>query len=670
MGRTVLLATVWFFGMLIAFGQAPDDVFDRALSAIGLTKATGRMDMNAFDNFASGEFPLPFVRALLSDPYMATTYAQGLADAVRNDMERPSALLALAAIRTNERIFRGLGGIIADPLAEAKKKAEASDALAVAIADLHAFANAPLTEAQQARLRQATQAVPTSIAKAAALLLLASKQTLTLRRQAFSDAEKVLDLPAVFHRIQNLLDWNEWQERKWTNGYDPEVFRLMRLVDLKLLFAGGQELLMATEQNVQWLAEGKSFPKFSFVWDTPLGRIALGNAGNDTYRSDVHWLLVIDTGGDDTYFHAAATKDFAHPVSVVIDLDGNDAYLSERTEPSTGAGVLGYGVLVDMKGDDRYDGKGFAQGAGAFGIGVLWDRSGNDRYGAKAVCQGAAMFGAGISLDASGDDRYDCYIYAQGFGFTKGFGLLLDKDGNDVYIANDTDILFPSPQTKEHNASLAQGCGFGRRADYSDGHSLAGGIGVLMDLTGNDYYSAGVFGQGVGYWLGAGILWDGEGKDNYRCIWYGQGGSAHFAVGILIEKGGNDTYFATHHMAMGAGHDFSVGVLMDESGSDRYEAKGGLMLGAGNANGIGLFWDKAGNDFYRASGSPIFGGANWNDAPLRRNLLCLGIFLDTGGIDDYPTDFPKAGNKRLWTQGEVAKPLSEAPARGVGWDSE
>ncbi len=670
MRRTVPLAAVGLFGILIAFGQANGDVFDRALDAIGLTKATGRMDMNAFDNFASGEFPLSFVRAVLADPYMAAAYAQGLVDAVRNDAERPSALLALAAIRTNERIFRGLGGVIFDPLVEAKKQAEAPDALATSIADLHAFANSPLTEAQQAQLRQATQTVPESVAKAAALLLLASRQAMALRRQSLADAEKVLDLPALFNRIPNLLDWGEWQERRWTDSYDPEVFRLMRLFDLKLLFAGGQELLMATEQTVQWLSEAKSLPPFSFVWETPFGRIALGNAGDDTYLSDVRWLLVIDTGGDDTYFHAAATQDVAHPVSVVIDLDGNEYYLSDRLAPSTGAGVFGYGVLVDMKGYDRYEGKGFAQGVGAFGVGVLWDKAGNDRYGAKAVCQGAAMFGAGMLLDSSGDDRYDCYIYAQGFGFTKGFGLLLDKDGNDVYVANDTDILFPSPQTKEHNASLAQGCGFGRRADYSDGHSLSGGVGVLMDLAGDDYYSAGVFGQGVGYWLGAGILWDGEGKDNYRCVWYGQGGSAHFATGILLEKSGNDAYSATHHMAMGAGHDFSVGVLIDEGGDDRYEAKGGLMLGAGNANGVGIFWDKAGNDIYRASGSPIFGGANRSDAPLRRNLLCLGIFLDTGGTDDYPTDFPQAGNNKRWTQGEIAKPLSEAPARGIGWDSE
>ena len=58
--------------------------------------------------------------------------------------------------------------------------------------------------------------------------------------------------------------------------------------------------------------------------------------------------------------------------------------------------------------------------------------------------------------------------------------------------------------------------GNGRRGDYLDGHSLAGGVGILFDQEGIDHYVSGVFGQGVGYWEGVGILWDAAGDDVYQ----------------------------------------------------------------------------------------------------------------------------------------------------------
>ena len=68
-------------------------------------------------------------------------------------------------------------------------------------------------------------------------------------------------------------------------------------------------------------------------------------------------------------------------------------------------------------------------------------------------------------------------------------------------------------QSKEHNTSMCQGVGMGRRADYTDGHSWAGGVGMLVEGGGDDTYSCSVFGQGCAYWYGVGLLVDKAGAD-------------------------------------------------------------------------------------------------------------------------------------------------------------
>jgi hypothetical protein len=247
-------------------------------------------------------------------------------------------------------------------------------------------------------------------------------------------------------------------------------------------------------------------------------------------------------------------------------------------------------------------------------------------------------------------------------------GLLADRAGNDEYAANDTKIDFPAPQTKEHNASLCQGVGFGRRADFSDGHSLAGGIGMLVDGAGDDRYSAGLFAQGCAYWYGIGLLADNGGDDQYQGVWYVQGSGAHFGLGLLWEGAGDDHYQATMNMAQGAGHDFTLGILYDEAGNDIYDAPN-LSLGGGNDNGIGVFWDRAGDDVYNVSAATTLGRANITGrGGLRDGMLCLGLFVDTGGNDRYSKPF--AGNSALWTQrGQNEEKPLEAE-KGVGIDTE
>ena len=59
--------------------------------------------------------------------------------------------------------------------------------------------------------------------------------------------------------------------------------------------------------------------------------------------------------------------------------------------PAFGAGILGYGFLLDVAGDDVYKADRLACGMAAFGVGVLLDRSGKDKYEIDLLGQEAAF---------------------------------------------------------------------------------------------------------------------------------------------------------------------------------------------------------------------------------------------------------------------------------------
>lgn len=434
-------------------------------------------------------------------------------------------------------------------------------------------------------------------------------------------------------------------EDKGLSNYDFE--KMIEQTNFKALAAGAMDLAyiigLATD-----LLKDIHLDK-SIIVDTRYGRIVLGSAGNDTYEP-LSYLLILDTGGNDTY-HGGGVSDNKHPVSIIIDYYGDDTYHSDI---GCGTGIAGYGIVVDYEGNDKYTASKFGLGTGIFGQGLILELSGNDEYTTDMYGIGAGICGTGVISDISGNDSYIGFQCCQGFGYVKGCGLLIDKDGDDTYIARDDTIKYPSAQTEEHNTSLAQGVGCGIRADYTDGHSMAGGVGMLIDGGGDDKYSCGVFGQGCGYWFGTGILMDFQGNDEYRGVWYVQGAGAHFALGVLMDSTGDDRYIATKNMAQGAGHDFTLGFFLDYEGNDYYDAPN-LSLGSGNANGMGLFFDFFGDDSYITHNGITLGRAN-TDARggLRDNMKTIGIFVDADGKDIYSE--PIGANKKIWRQSPPLQP--------------
>ena len=422
------------------------------------------------------------------------------------------------------------------------------------------------------------------------------------------------------------------------------TLQLAKEVDLNALFAAARIMAPLTEADeldkIRKLTRHLDGPidaslpptfggKFLYARRTSAGWVLIGDKGANYYGEDA--ALIVDLGGNDTYFNNCAAplftiaddrRELLSPVALIIDYDGDDRYIGNATG-SIGAAIGGVGLLLDLKGDDLYQGNDLTQGAAFCGIGVLWDQAGNDLYLAGKGAQGAAFFGAGLLLDEKGADLYTAAQFAQAFGGSRGWGLLYDRRGNDRYLA---DHQFPSSYgTAGVFKGWAQGVGCGFRGFSS------GGIGLLLDKAGDDDYQAGNFSQGTGYFFGMGLLIDEWGGDAYRGSRYAQGAAAHQAIGVLQDRDGDDSYWARTAASQGAAWDAAVGILEDRNGDDRYRGQD-LSQGAAAMNGLGLLYDWRGNDRYQThSGQGLGSSASYWGG---RDALNLGMLIDAGGQPD------------------------------------
>jgi hypothetical protein len=644
-----------------AAGQEP---WDTALGAIGLTRETFGFDYADMSNYGGDKYVVPLFYVLQGNPFKIEPYAKSFRADLLAGCATLAGPVAFGERRVDEAVRRGL---IADPIAPVVARVSRPEPLFAAVRDFQAFYGSTLQPYQQARLRREAAEVPLAVQQMAALVIYFGIDSTGYHREAFRKAAREFDLEAMFGKMQAVFATDQ-------DIVDLELERFIDAVDFKYLYTQSQELAMAVDFAADSLARLSTTAVFDFRWPTPVGEIVLRGASDDDYPAD-DYFLIIDTGGNDFYANAAANQSISNWMSILVDLAGDDTYLAGPADgPAFGAGIFGYAYLVDASGDDTYSGKNLTQGVGLFGVGALLDKAGDDTYDAYTLNQGTGVFGVGTLSDLAGNDYYHTWQQGQGYGFTKGCGVLVDRSGNDRYVAEDSILAFPGQQTKEHNSSLAQGVGFGKRADYIDGHSWAGGLGFLIDGAGDDTYSAGLFAQGCAYWYAVGVLSDVSGNDLYDAVWYVQGSGAHFALGLLLDSAGDDHYRASMNMAQGAGHDFTLGYLIDEAGDDVYDAPY-LSLGGGNANGIGIFWDKCGNDRYNSTAALTLGRSNtMSRGGLRDYINTIGIFLDTGGLDAYPLAYPDSAdlflNNTIWTRPGIIADPKLATEKGVGYDCE
>ncbi len=548
--------------------------------------------------------------------------------------------------------------------------------------------------------------VPPVIQRCAAVLLHAMNHAARLRDLGLIqplEALGGLDLDAVYADMYRQLFWDTRADDDDNPDPDVEIEMIREMlaqeaildaVDYPLFYKGANLIALAIDHVKSTLdslppneRDALGSATFEFAALTPLGWIRLNGAGTHTYGSTHlpsarrpasgsardHDLLIIDTGGDDRYYQAGATTSARLGMGVAIDLAGDDTYASpdapiwqdynarvdgrseafEHHRPEDhvaafGAGILGYGFLVDLAGNDSYATPFGGQGCGLLGQGVLLDASGDDTYTGDTGVQGSGTFGTGILADLAGHDRFHCYHRGQGYAYTLGAGILVDAGGDDEYIGETENVKYRWFGTHSEQLNMSQGFGYGRRADMSDGHSWAGGVGMLVDGgMGNDRYHADIFALGSAYWYALGILYDDGGDDDYSSYAYSLASPPHFAVGVVIDEAGDDLYRGHSSRACGFGRDFSIGWFEEGGGNDRYYCNDSAF-GAANVNGIAVFWDKGGDDLYVARdnsfGQPFVEGSG---SP-RDFIINAGLFLDAGGKDAYrqlPEDFDAAAHE-------------------------
>lgn len=636
LGRWLMLSLAIMGTPVAAQNEA---LWEELLGQVGLTRETAQLHSSRWRGGGRGS--LSNFQALWDDWFLIEPTADKWTRELLVGADSLLALLDFAAARIDASITQQDWETVQ---ATVTHRAENPLPLPEVIEKIHRVMGEPLNEEEQDRLEREAQRVPPPVARAASLLLDTCREALDRRNAALAACGTPDNLQPLFDEVVGF-------SHSWS--LSAQTLTRVENIDMHQLMVGSAYLAAAMQAAEESLSR-RQVGAFTFKWDTPLGRIQLtGDRANR--HKEGGYLLLLDTGGDDVYWAGAGTTDAAHPISLLLDLSGNDRY-EARGGFAFGGGVLGYGLLVDAGGDDYYRVETLGQGAGLAGVGALVDRDGDDTYETRRLAQAAAVYGVGLISDLRGDDRYYCFQLAQAMAGPRGCALLVDLTGDDAYEAEDKQIDYPSAQTTEHNVSFAQGASFGRRAHPGDGRSLAGGIGVLLDAAGNDTYSCGVFGQGTGYWYGLGMLVDLRGQDRYRGVQYAMGAAAHYAVAALIERSGDDYYDGVRCQSLGHGHDYSTGLLWDDSGNDVYNYPQ-ATLASGRYSGCSVLADWAGKDTYRT--------AQIAAVPVARpNELCLGLFVDVGGPDQFPESDELIEPEGMWMR---PKP-DQDKAWGLGLD--
>lgn len=679
-------------------GYLPEQgpLFEKALGQAGLSPEDVRINPNDLALWGGDRYKIKLVSFLTDNPWKTSAYTRSMTNQLITNAGTLSSMVTAAHGKLDAGVRLGLVG---DPLEAYRKRIEelGDNALAVALSEL--TKQKPEVYSADANY----MALPPELRQAAALVLFTVPAAQRYRDLGLVQPMLKLGLDPQL-TYNTVVDWvvSTFAEEDNTTGNEviddlPQVLLIESLldhVDWGLLNTGATLMAVASQEAQKILtAEGVDLPDkpFNFEARTPLGMVLLCGKGDDTYAPG-DYLLTLDCGGNDIYHAGGATADFAHPISVAIDLAGNDGYANpDDTRPAFGAGIFGYGLLLDAQGDDIYHTTYAGLGCGIFGTGAVFDQGGNDAYDAYGNAEASAAFGAGLLIDLAGDDAYGVYKYGQGYGYTKGAGLLIDVAGNDTYYANMEDHFNGGLYGPTHHVHFCQGSAFGRRADFTEGHSWAGGFGLILDGAGDDKYTGDCYVQGNSYWYSLGMCVDKGGNDVYHCGQYSQASAPHFSIGVLQDDGGNDKYVVGIRQSMGHGRDWSLAWFEDAAGNDWYQGAR-TTLGTSHINSISVFWDRHGDDVYIGKG-PTFGESEIEASGSVRDWLpTLGIFIDGGGKDQYyllpgdesyeasntfigevtdltkltPLDF--AGDGKMWIK---TQPTEATPGFcGVGLDAE
>lgn len=716
------LVTVIFLLLIPALsnGQDSEDVLGKVLGEVGFT----RSDLGFRPSGYWSRFPLDIPHkltsfdALCGEPLMLYDYSALMGNAVEKYMNpayTDSAGDGLYKLVHTLGVDKKLGGFRSYS-ANLKPAPAGDNPLVEAIEGLYRMAGREMDhltfgEYVDRRTREEIEtgagALPDSVRSIVAELVVNLSDAIHWRTLAFRNCDpgKMIEALAIRDLASTQADGQV---------YYPALDDIAATIDWPSLHYAALKTAAAAEQAERRLLKFRDrIPAdVNLEFGTPFGTLAIFSADYRRDKLPVRFhksqgpsgrsrmpydasnnLLVVDFGRDIAYRGTpGAAISAGNPVSVVIDLGGDDQYGDPilQREPSAGVGLLGIGMVLDSGGDDHYFGGTYAQGAGLFGVGVVYDRSGNDRYRAEVSAQGCGYFGIGLCLDGTGDDEFYLYGDGQGMGGVGGgIGILASYGGDDRYTAEPyAEVFDRGDYHSEHkiNGNSAQGVGFGRRGDGSDGHAWAGGLGAIIDIHGDDHYYSGNWSLGCGYWFGTGIALDRNGDDHYESCYFTQASGAHYCNGILVDEGGDDRHelYETAGAALGFGWDYTNALLINVGGNDTYRAKRHSM-GLSQIRSFALLVDIGGDDRYAlGKDTPGLGEASWREGFDRPGRLyaydsyskSFGGFIDIGGRDTYTlfendreSPHPTIADNSIWFQPAKDDSRYGSDNYGVGIDT-
>jgi len=507
---------------------------------------------------------------------------------------------------------------------------------------------------------------PLETQRALALAIYGLIDTAELRDEALAGDLAMADWAALHDAFYNGGSYSTYSHEFGTDAH-PHV-------DFEILARAGQLAVRSLESLRVAMAENPTHTARGVV-DGPLGWLVIDLEDEDDQYEAADYFLIVDGGGNDTYFDQVATNTAIHvPVSALLDLQGDDTYtaslgweiddgyIAALASRMQGAGIFGVAILDDAAGNDSYFSAAMAQGAGVFGVGVLADHGGNDEYKGYYECQGHAQFGYGLLADlGTGNDTYETLQMSQGYGGPRGIGWLVDEAGDDSYLAIEEPIIWDWAG-EGTNWSGSQGFGYGVRDGYFEEGApiFSGGLGGLFDLGGDDTFQCAVMCQGFGYAFGAGLFYDAAGDDDHLTTHkYSLGSATHWAVGLYVDLQGADTYRNDgDDECIGEGYDASVAFHIDrgqEGDTYTLDNAGDFTLGVSRIPALGVLINEGGDDAYhvpgggtRAIGRTYTAGGN-RDGYLA-TVKSVGMFFDLGGADEYDIARAECVNGAEWIQ--------------------
>ena len=702
MFRTLIITLVVFCFCIPIFAQAQVDVLQMALDSVGFS----RSDLGYRPKGYWSRFPLDIPYKLTSfddlfaEPLKLYDYSKTMANAAEKYMDSAfldSTSLSLYYLTYSLGVDRKLGGFrnYSPNLLQIK---DSTKPLESAFLSLYELAekeglypsenNYDDWETCKRFIDQLSAKYSKKIQLVLAKLLINITDIIKWRNTAFRNCDK--------ETMQKIFDIKDMPLTQADGTiYYPELDDIAACIDYPSLHYAALKAAAIVQETADSLLYYHKIDRLeAMCLNTPFGHIYIDNANADQpdsiNQNGIGNLITIDLGNDNDYTGPiAANININNPVSILIDLGGDDTYVSDSLYPSLGAGIVGISVLYDAAGNDAYIGKEYTQGAGLFGVGILYDGSGNDTYKAELSGQGCGYFGIGLCFDASGDDNYYIYGAGQGFGsIGGGVGVLADYKGNDKYTGEPSPEVFDLSDYHSQfkiNGNGVQGVGFGRRGDITDGHAWAGGLGAIIDLHGDDYYLSGNWSLGCAYWFSTGIAYDGTGDDIYKSCYFTQGSGAHFCNGILIDEGGNDKHemYETAGAGLGFGWDYTNAFLINIGGNDSYRANM-ISIGTAEIRSNAFLIDIDGDDTYRLKSGALGLGAvdfrEYYDKPTPlvtyySDTKSIGCLLDIGGTDKYlsftdstETDQATAKNNFIWYNPAKTDSTYGANNFGIGID--